>query len=317
LIEYRRTIFETDEWIETLVKSYNYRLYTCGEATLLHIRSRIFGNRLISLPFSDYGKIGFIDKTRIQSILYETGVEYVEVRIPEWRSEILKYFHENGFSTRAAYKTFLLDISRNPESIWKFFNKKIRNSIRYAQKNKVETYRVKKPSELDFFYNLYLHGIRELGSPPHSYKFYKFLFDNLGDKLIIDVALLNKKPIASIIVLLGDKWANFWQNITLRKYRRFNASYMLLWNVIRELSEKDFQVFDFGRTRKKTGIYSFKKKWGGLEQDIYHLVYSEKGIAKIPDPNQQRYVLLSKIWRRLPLKATEIIGTKIIGGIAL
>ena len=154
-MEYRKTIFETEEWIKTLMKSYDYKRYTAGDTTLLQVKSKIFGNRLISLPFSDYGKLGPVDEKEVGFIVDEAGASYVEIRIPEWRDEILKTFYENGFLIGVTYKTFLLNISENWEKMWKNLNKKIRNSIRYALKNEVKIRSVKEEDDLKIFYNLY------------------------------------------------------------------------------------------------------------------------------------------------------------------
>jgi len=317
MIRYGKTIFETNEWIDTLKNSYSYTPYASRGAFFLHVKSRLFGNRLISLPFSDYGRISFIGRDQIEHMITQTHAEYVEARIPEWKWDLIHDFCRNNFIIAKIYKTFLLDISKGQEHIWGNLNKKVRNAIRYSKKKNIEIRRIEDLDDLKIFYKLYLRGSRELGSPPHPYKFYELLFRNLRDKILLDVAFYNQIPIASILVLLGDRWANFWQNISIRKYRRFNASYLLLWNTVAELSEKDFLVFDFGRTREGTGIHFFKRRWGGIEQNIYHLVYSEGEKIKTPDPRDRKYVYLSKIWRRMPLKAAEFLGTRIIGGIAL
>jgi len=285
----------------------------------LHVKSFIFGNRLISLPFSDYGKItSYIPFEEFQILIENTNAKYLEARIPNWKNETFKAFREAGFVKAVVYKTFLLNIEESSEVLWNKLNKKIRNSIRYALRKKVKLKRVESLEDLrQFYYDLYLIGARELGSPPHSFKLYENLGNSLGGRLLIDLALVDDKPIGAIVVLLGDKWANFWQNITLRKYRKFNASYLLLWNMIEELSDRNFKIFDFGRTRENTGIYFFKKKWGGDKKEIYHMVYFKNKKVNPPDPQQRKYLLLSRLWKKLPIKATEIIGSRLIGGIAL
>ncbi len=313
-----RIIFETDPWIDTLVRSYGYTKHSVGRGSLfLHVKSRVFGNRLISLPFSDYGKPGSSSSEELAELLEEVKAEYAEVRVPEWKRETIEYLKEAGFEEVVSYKTFLLRIDKPAEFLWTQLNKKVRNSVRYAVKKGVKVKRVESLDDLKGFYSLYLRGARELGSPPHTFKFYKTLKNSLGDRLLIDVALLGETLIGGIVVLAGDRWANFWQNIALRKYRRFNASYLLLWNIIEELSAINFEIFDFGRTREGTGVYFFKKKWGGEEKKIYHMAYSLKRRVNPPDPHQRKYLLLSRLWRKIPLKATEIIGSRLIGGIAL
>lgn len=314
-----KTIFETDSWINAISCSYNYTKHFVDDSVFLHVESLLFGNRLISLPFSDYGKIASdTSPEKLQSLIENTKAKYLEARIPDWKNEEFEIFRKAGFVEAVVYKTFLLNIEKPSKVLWNKLNKKIRNSVRYALKNKVKLKRIENLEDLkQFYYKLYLKGARELGSPPHAFRLYENLRNFLGDRLLIDLALINDEPIGAIVVLLGDKWANFWQNITLRKYRKFNASYLLLWNVIEELSDRNFEIFDFGRTRKDTGIYFFKKRWGGDEREIYHMVYSLSGKVTPPDPHQRKYLMLSRLWRKIPLKATSFIGSRLIGGIAL
>ncbi len=314
-----KPVFETDSWISAISCSYNYTKHFIDDSVFLHVKSLLFGNRLISLPFSDYGKISLnASPEKFQSLIENTNAEYLEARIPSWKNEEIKVFKKIGFAEVAVYKTFLLNIGKPSKVLWNRLNKKIRNSVRYALKNKVKLKRVENLEDLrQFYYRLYLEGARELGSPPHAFGLYENLGDFLGNRLLIDLALMNDEPVGAIVILLGDKWANFWQNIALRKYRKFNASYLLLWNIIEELSDRNFEIFDFGRTRKNTGIYFFKKRWGGDEREIYHMVYSPSGRVTPPDPHQRKYLLLSRLWRKIPLKATSFIGSRLIGGIAL
>ena len=311
------TFFEKDRWINHLVETYHYTLYNLNQTYLLHVKSSLFGNRLISLPFSDYGKINNLDLDDLRKITSQTEAKYVEVRVPQWKKTIINNLSENNFFLGVRYKTFLLDIDHDEETIWRKMNKKIRNSIRASVKRKVKIKEIETIQDLKTYYNLYLKESKEIGSPPHSYNFFTSLFKNLRKNVVINIALKEDKPIAGLIIFLGEKWANLWQSISLHRYRNLNASYLLIWDSITKLSSNGFRIFDFGRTREETGIHFFKKRWGGYEQDIYHFIFSENKQYKKIDPYDRKFIFLSKIWRKLPIKIIEKIGNRTIGGIAL
>ena len=77
--------------------------------------------------------------------------------------------------------------------------------------------------------------------------------------------------------------------------------------------EKGFRTFDFGRSKRGTGAYKFKARWGMEEVPLayqYHLVRARE----LPNvsPANPRYGALIEAWKRLPLPLTRLLGPMIV-----
>src|SRR3569833_2654032 len=79
--------------------------------------------------------------------------------------------------------------------------------------------------------------------------------------------------------------------------------------LMRRSAERGVRVFDYGRSKRDTGSYSFKKKWG-FEPEPLHNEYVLVKASRVPDVNQlnPKYQRFINIWKRLPLGVTRVIG---------
>ena len=73
--------------------------------------------------------------------------------------------------------------------------------------------------------------------------------------------------------------------------------------------ERGVQVFDYGRSKKDSGSYRFKKHWGFEEEPLfyqYHLVRAQS----MPNlsPTNAKYRMFIDLWKRLPLPVSQHLG---------
>lgn len=330
------------EWGEVLCSTYGYQRYylattknndITGVLPLIHVKSKLFGNRLISLPFCEYGglllDVGLKNEETsqiVEALLDATdnlartvGVEYVEIRSPGI-SVTRDSLYVQGYDNFQRYVTFGVDLLKELEDLWSNLHKKTRNAVRKAMKSQVDVEDVREVEQLKAYYRLYLETQKRHGSPPHGYKFFKKLYDvfHVKGKLHVLLAAYRGEPIGGIIVFHHNQTIFWWNNVTDTKHRTLNPTNLLLWNTIEWGVKNGYRTLDLGRTRKKTTIYRFKSGWAGQEmylQDYVHFLDSEK--RELPDPEQRRYEYLSKVWSFIPISLAKKIGPKILSGIAL
>ena len=79
--------------------------------------------------------------------------------------------------------------------------------------------------------------------------------------------------------------------------------------LMRSAAARGVTHFDFGRSKRGTGAYSFKKNWGFTAQPIFH-EYQLRAGATIPDinPLNPKYRLFIAAWKLLPLPVANFIG---------
>ena len=89
---------------------------------------------------------------------------------------------------------------------------------------------------------------------------------------------------------------------------------MLLYSSVLEFACREgFQQFDFGRSSNDSGTYRFKEQWGARPVPLYWYYWSSNGrsMAEVSRENPM-YSTAIKIWSRLPLSLTRLIGPAIV-----
>jgi len=338
----RASVFHLWEWGETLSAIYGYQRYylsamqkdrIIGGLPIIHVKSRLFGNRLISLPFCEYGgplvvqELSNQVKKQLTMVLLDAayklagtlGVEYVEIRKPI-AEDVEELMQAHGYTSLRRYVTFQVDLTKDPDEVWANLYKTTRKSVKKAVKNGVTAKEVEGEKQLKSFYTLYLKDIKRHGSPPHKYAFFKKLYDSfqVHHKMKVLLAHYKERVIGGRIVFCGGEKIFSWNSVTDEKYRNLNPNNLLLWETIEWGLKNGYHALELGRTRRGSTVYDFKKGWGGEEIFLNEYVYfMDSKKRELPDPTQRKYRHLAKVWSLMPIILAKRIGPKIISGIAL
>lgn len=323
------------EWGDLLSTTYNYQRYyfvaksaegIVGVFPLVHVKSRIFESKLVSLPFCEYGGplvsnsldsstsdlvTGLFVKAA-RDLVRDLRADYLEIRQPSLSFSTL------GLSPIERYLTFRVKLVPREAEVWRNMDKKCRNAIRKAEKCGVKLLDAD-IAHVKGYYDLHLGTEKRHGSPPHSEAFFYNLWKLFKRKGLAKMALASYegRPIGGIIVFCFNGRIYWWSNVTDKKHGGLNPTNFLLWKIIQWGIRNNFKTFDLGRTRSETvGIYHFKSSWGGKVIPLKDYVWSVKEIT-LPDPYQRKYVILSKIWSKLPSAITQHVGPKIVKEIGL
>lgn len=314
------------EWRNILENVYGYKCYylvaeekneIAGIFPAALIESKLFGTWLCSLPFSDYG--GPVlnpdeEKTLIINEFLEnlpitmTQIDYMEVRSPI-QNELAESLESALELGNMKYLTFIIDLKKPFDEIWrKSYDKYLRNAVRKAVKNKIEVVEESFEEGITSFYRLYLSTMKKLGSPPHGLEFFKTCHESLGEQVKIFLATTPNKIVGGVFVLLGRKTIYPTYEGINPEYRRLNAASLLFSRIIKWGCENNFHSFNFGKTLCGSGVYSFKKQWGGIETPIPYY-YMGKQIPH-QDP-REKYANISRMWSKLPISIAKRIGPRI------
>lgn len=329
------------EWGEVLSTTYGYRRYylvakqdgdLVGAFPLIYVKSLLFGNRLISLPFCEYGgpithpkldnnTMREVTQKLVQAsnrLAISLGVKCVDIRGLS-NGVVSHIFESSGYTYFQRYVTFRVDLVEPVEALWRNLDKKARNATRKALESRLKVIEARETEQVKTYYSLYLKVQKRLGSPPHAYALFKNIFETFYPKGMMKTMLAEHqgKPIAGIVVF---KWRNviYWtSNVTDMEHRHLNPTNLLLWTTIESGSKNHNKALDLGRTRRNTTIHHFKKGWGGKEVRLNDYARFFGKVRVPPDPNQGRYVYLSKLWSLIPMAPSRCFGPYIISRIAL
>jgi len=207
------------------------------------------------------------------------------------------------------YLNFILTLNRPLEDIWKSLDKKVRNSIRKAEKSNVKIVEGSK-KDLEEFYRLYLSTMKKLGSPPHSFKFFENVFKFCSNNVKLLFAVYENKKIAAIIFFLYNKKIYYWKNVSDLKFIDLRPNDLLIYKIIEWGQKKNYESLDLGRSRMNGGGFLFKSRWGAKMSELkyYYRLFKE---VEIPDPEEEKYKFLGKLWGILPTFLIKRLGPKI------
>jgi len=303
-----------------------------GILPLAHLKHRIFGNCLVSLPFLDSGGILADDREAEESIFSEAirlgrelGVSTIELRqeqsLATCNGSAASWIEDTcgplNVAARSDKVRMLLKLPESSDALLKSFPSKLRNQVRKPLKEGFVT-SLGSLELLENFYKVFVVNMRDLGSPAHSREFMRSVLTAFGEHARIVLVSRSKEPMAAALVVgVGNVLRNPWA-ASIRKYASLGPNMLLYLRMLEYACESGYRAFDFGRATKGEGTYRFKEQWGAVPVPLYWYLISLNG--KPIDPKKsgaERFRWAAYCWRQLPLEVTKILGPRIRKHISL
>lgn len=282
-----------------------------GILPLVHMKSRIFGNFLVSVPFFNYGGLLCDDDGSARLLLEEAGsiakerrAAYVELR---HRSQV-----NLDLPARTHKVTMLLRLEKDEQSQWKRLDAKVRNQVRKAEKSGLRA--VTGHIELlDGFYDVFCRNMRDLGTPVYGKDFFRNVLEAFPDtSSIISITLDGRTVASGILTWFRDTLEVPWASSN-RDYREMCPNNLLYWEAIKFAIGNEATTFDFGRSTPGEGTYRFKKQWGAEPEPLcWHYILDDGVSLPELNPSNPKYRLAVKAWQRLPVGVTRVVGPRIV-----
>lgn len=282
-----------------------------GVLPVVQLKSLLFGNYMVSVPYFNYGGVLAEDKTIATELMLQAGelaknnaASHVEFRDTQ--------SYEGDWGLREDKVVMLLDLPTESETLWKDIGTKVRAQVKRPQREPVSS----KHGGLDLlddFYQVFAQNMRDLGTPVYSKQFFKAILETFPKNAHIVCIYHNDKPAAAGF-LIGYKnrmeipWAS-----ALREFNKISVNMFLYWEVLKFSIEQGYQQFDFGRSTVNAGTYRFKKQWGAKPKQLFwHYWLSEGSDVPKMNPDNPKYKLVINTWQKLPVWLTKIIGPHIV-----
>jgi len=314
------TFFHLAEWRQVIEGAFGHRTHYLyaerdGEIAavlpLVHVRSRLFGNALSSTPFCVYGGILASDRQAGVALEREAvrraedlGVDHLEMRNREAQQD---------WPTKDLYVTFRRPIDPDPDANLKAIPRKQRAMVRKGMKAGLA-------SEIDQdvarFFRAYSTSVRNLGTPVFPRRYFRLLKEVFGDRCEVLVVVKDIEPVCAVMSFyFRDEVLPYYGGGGDRA-RDLKGNDFMYWEVMRRAAERGFRTFDYGRSKRETGSYHFKKNWG-FEPQPLHYQYRLVRATRIPEvnPMNPKYRLFINAWKRLPLPVANSLGPLISGSL--
>lgn len=314
------TFFHRLGWKRVIEKSFGYPAFYLyirnsnkirGCLPLFQVKNLWSGTSLISVPFGVYGGILADDhETKVhlleeaKKLARELRSDYLELRHMESNDFDLPTKNLNVYFQREIYK----DHDQNMAAI----PRKQRRMIRQGIKNGLTSV-VGGEEELPYFYDIYAHSLRNLGTPMFPYAYFQNLFSEFKEECRILSVFYQGKRVGSVLTFLYEKQVIPYYGGAYKNYFRYAVQDFMYWELMCYGCERGFRRFDFGKSRQGSGSYDFKRHWGFEPQPLPYQYYIPKG-GEMPNvsPANPKYRFFIKAWKHLPISVTKVVGPRIL-----
>jgi len=286
-----------------------------GVLCLVRQRSFLFGDHLVSLPWFDASGILADDADVQESLLgqavqraQQAGAQTVQFRQRE-SADLSPFVRTDKLLMR-------LELPRDPQQLWNSFSPKVRNQVRKGEKSGLVIEQGGRELLADF-YRVYATNMRDLGSPPHSRRFFESVLDIFSSESRIYVVRREGQTVGAGFTMTNGRTLEIPWASSLRPFNRYCVNHVMYRRILEDACREGFAQFHFGRSSRDSGTYRFKKQWGAEPSQLYWYQTAVKESATVEDePAAEPFGWQRRLWTRLPVWASCLLGPRIISKVA-
>jgi serine/alanine adding enzyme len=307
-------------WKAVIEKSFKWRTFYLmdkdergvrGILPLVWQNSILFGNFLTSMPFLNSGGV-VAEETAAERALIDEAAKIAAQR----KAQYIELRHRQDLKLNLVQKTHkvtvVLPLSPDEDVMWKALDTKIRTKVRKSMNLGLKAEFGGKEL-LDEFYFIFAQNMRDLGTPVYAKGFFANILDAFPRDTHVCVVRYEGKPIAaSFLSGYRDRVEAVWSS-SIRKYLSMKPNMFLYWKLFCFAGQQQYKVFDFGRSTIGSGTHDFKLQWGATTVPLYWDYWLPDG-KDLPglNPDNPKYKLAIRIWQKLPIPVTRLIGPHIV-----
>ncbi|RJG49463.1 FemAB family XrtA/PEP-CTERM system-associated protein [Motilimonas pumila] len=272
---------------------------------LAQIKSWLFGNKLISLPFavsagllSENEQASQLLLTHAQKLARDLKVDSLELRhrelkLPHWQS---RHSHDN----------FCKSLADDSDAILAAIKKKQRAVVRQSLKNDL-TFSIE--DKVEPFFTIYSESVRNLGTPVFPKKYFQTLLQVFPNQVDVLTVYHQGEAVSSVMSFYFKQQVLPFYGGGKRQARGLKSNDFMYYQLMCHARRRGMLEFDFGRSKVASGAHAYKKHWGFEPQPLFYendLVASDE-LANI-NPNNPKYKFFIKVWQKLPLAVSQVVG---------
>jgi FemAB-related protein (PEP-CTERM system-associated) len=281
-----------------------------GVLPLAEVKSRLFGHALVSLPFAASAGVASVDAEATQALHLRAGelAQALHADHLELRNRSLR---EPDWPRQDLYVTFRKEILPDMEANLLAIPRKQRAMVRKGMKNGLGSII---DSGIDGFFTLYADNVHRHGTPPLPKRYFEALLQAFGtDCEVLTVLDAAGRPVSSVLSFYFREEVLPYHAGDHASARELAANDFKYWELMRRACERGYRVFDYGRSKRGTGSYDFKKNWGFEPAPLsYEYRLLKRGSVPQNNPLNPRYRAFIALWRRLPIGLCNALGPHIV-----
>lgn len=313
------TFFHRAGWKSVIERAFGHRTYFLyaeaggrieGVLPLAEVNSFLFGHTLSSLPFCVYGGVAAASERARRALDAAAGALAERLRVDHLEYRCRTPQHADWVN-KDLYVTFRKEMDADAERNLLAIPRKQRAMVRKGIKNGL---RSEFDPDVERFFALFAENVHRQGTPVLPKRYFALLRQTFRDDCrVLTVLDTQGTPVSSVLTF-------YWRDEVLPYYagdavaaRALAANDFKYWELMRDSAERGYRLFDYGRSKRGTGSFDFKKNWGFEPQPLHYEYRLVRG-KHVPEHNplNPKYRLLINLWQRLPLPLANLIGPHIV-----
>ena len=314
------TFFHRAGWQRVLDRAFGHATHylfaeedgaSTGVLPLTHLKHPVFGNALVSNAFCVYG--GPAAATAEARLALEKAALDLGARLDVDRVEFrgIRPGGGEGWTPKSdLYVTFRRAIDPAAEKNMLAIPRKQRAMVRKGIKLGLTSEIDPTPDRL---HRVYSESVRNLGTPVFARRYFAELMREFGPDCDVVTVVHEGRAVSAVLnFYFRDQVLPYYGGGTAAA-RDLAANDFMYWEVMRRAGERGLRVFDFGRSKRGTGAFEFKKHWG-FEPETLHYEFHLRHGASVPDinPLNPKFRMFVALWKRLPLPVANLLGPQIV-----
>src|SRR5262249_46749191 len=156
---------------------------------------------------------------------------------------------------------------------------------------------------------LYSKNMRRLGTPSFPHRHFENLIECFGKEVdICEVAFEDKVMAVSMNFYFHDQMHTYYAAAD-PDYIDLAPKTFMYFDHLRWAGQNGYRIFDFGRCKKGTGVFEFKRHWGSEMRELpYEIVLVKRKELPNFSPANNKFQPAIKIWQKIPLPVTRALG---------
>ena len=315
------TIYHTSGWRNIIQRTFGKEMHylatvdsdarVCGILPLARQKSMLLGDRLVSMPYCNYGG-PLADSPALATRLVREAQDLgARLKCSDLELRNLQEVAADGLHSRTDKVRMVLTLPDSSDDFGKALGSKRRSQIRRSQRNNPEV-RHGGAELVSDFYTVFCQNMHDLGTPVYPRRLFDHVVEEWPNNTALTVVYIDGEPAASAFLVANRSMLEIPWASALRKYNSISVNMLLYWEVLKWAIEHKYAAFDFGRCTRNEGTYRFKKQWGTEEQQLHWLTHNYKGDAPATASSDSgARQLVANVWRRLPLGVANFVGPRI------
>jgi FemAB-related protein (PEP-CTERM system-associated) len=313
------TSYHLSGWQQVLHKAFGHTSHhlvakrgarVVGVLPLVQLKSALFGNFMVSMPFLNYGGVLAHDDAARTELL-DHAVTLAKALTCS-HLELRETTPSLSWPMRTDKVSMWLPLPANQDALWAQIGSKLRAQIKKGTGHGL-TFEVGGVALLDDFYRVFSTNMRDLGTPVYAKRFFEIVLKQAPGtpELVVGKDPQGRAVAGALVLRHGDRMEVPWAS-TLREANSLNANMALYWTMLSHAREAGCTTFDFGRSTVDASTHRFKKQWGAHAVPLYWHYWMADGKA-IPqiNPGNSKYRLAIAAWKHLPLTMANQMGPRI------